>query len=58
MSITDEEQAQHDLDNKCHLCNQNILDSDAKVCTPDHLSGKFLGTAHNVVNTTFVHLCT
>ena len=46
MAITDEEQARHDLETKCHLCNKHILDMTDKV--RNHLTGKVLGSLHSI----------
>ena len=51
MTITDEEEERYKLETKCHLCNKDILNViDDKVRNHDHLTGKFLGAAHNSCN--------
>ena len=50
MQISEEEQTQYNQETICHLCRKEIQDRGDKLRNHDHLTGQFLGAAHNQCN--------
>ena len=50
MILTREDENEFQNSTMCHLCDSEIDDPEEKVRNHDHLTGKFLGAAHNKCN--------
>ena len=50
MEITEAEEKHFEECKKCHICNRDFCEKDAKVRDHDHYTGKYRGAAHKKCN--------
>jgi hypothetical protein len=50
---TEDDKWQFAMESKCHICHEEILPVEIKVCDHDHLTGAYRGAAHQRCNVNF-----
>ena len=48
--MTDEDEANFEAINHCHICDNKYTDKDVRVMDHCHITGKFRGSAHQECN--------
>ena len=48
--MTEDDHKSYYKNNTCHICKRKILEDSDKVRDHDHVTGKFMGPAHNKCN--------
>ena len=50
LRMTQEQRVSYSKSEKCHICNEDILTPDDKVCDHCHFTGEYRGAAHRSCN--------